>query len=82
MARLCISPVALLAQADVSRFASFRVLAAVLLVVLICGLLYVLRHLKSFSAPQKGRASSYVIFVGCAVTFVVVCLLLYLVAKA
>ena len=80
-----------LLQAEVAaRGASLRMLAAILLLVLLCGLFYVLLHVKSFKAEvNKGArglsrpgARSNVMFIACALAFVVICILLFLVAKA
>ncbi len=67
---------------------SLRMLAAILLVTLVCGLIYVLQNLRDLKAqPTSGerpmrRANHIVIFVVCAVMFVAACVLLFLVAKA
>jgi hypothetical protein len=79
----------LLQAAPTTQLASLRVIAAIVLVVMICGVLYVLRNLKNLRAEirpsemigRRGRDRT-MIFIGCAMAFVVICLLLFLVAKA
>jgi hypothetical protein len=79
-----------LLQAAPPALAPVRVLAAMLLVLLLCGLIYVLRHVKSLKAEIKANdvmptlrgPRNNMIFIACALTFVIVCLLLFLVAKA
>jgi hypothetical protein len=68
---------------------SLRVLAAVVLVTMLCGLIHVLRNIRSMRAepgPRGENATASVnhimIFVGCAVVFAAACALLYLVAKS
>ena len=79
----------LLQAAPSARMASFRVIAAIVLVALICGLIYVLRNVRSLKVEvlptdkigKRGRDRT-MIFIGCAVTFVVVCVLLFVMARA
>ncbi|HEV3410563.1 MAG TPA: hypothetical protein VG095_09720 [Chthoniobacterales bacterium] len=79
----------LLQAAPTSSMASLRMIAAILLVVLLCGLIYVLRNIRSLRVEvagnervgKRGRDRT-LIFVAFAVTFVLVCLLLFLVARA
>ena len=68
---------------------SLRVLAAVVLVTLVCGLIYVLRNIRSLKAGPSREAETpsprpnhIIIFVACAVMFAAACVLLFLVAKA
>ena len=77
-------------QATPSAYgASFRIIAAIVLVVLLCGLSYVLYHVKSLRAEiradqaigRRGRDRT-LIFIGCALTFLVVCVLLFYMARA
>ena len=79
-----------LLQAEVAaRSASLRMLAAILLLVLVCGLVYVLLQVKSFKAEASKEARgmwqpgtrSNVMFVICALAFLAICVLLFLVAK-
>ncbi len=86
------APVApfLLLQVAADRLAPIRILAAILLVGLLCGLIYVLRHLKNLNAeiraddlvPAGRGPRNNMIFIACAVVFVVTCLLLFLIVKA
>lgn len=79
----------LLQAAPTAQTASLRVLAAIILVVMICGLIYVLRNTKSLKAETSARektatrqANYILIFVACALMFVLACVFLYLVARA
>lgn len=79
----------LLQAGPTAQTASLRILAAIILVVMICGLIYVLRNVKSLKAETRARettptrqASYIMIFVACTVVFVLACVFLYLVARA
>ena len=73
-----------LLQVVPAQRASLKILAAILLVVLICGLIYVLRNFATLKTDENSQAlrgpRNNFIFIACATTFAVVCLLLYLVA--
>lgn len=68
---------------------SLRVLAAILLVTMLCALIYVLRRMREMKdephargPTPPARANHILIFVACAVIFVAACVLLFLVAKS
>ena len=89
MKMLSAIPLHLLQGAPTSSIASLRMIAAILLVVLLCGLIYVLRNVRTLRVEVSGRDSigkrgrdRTLIFIACAVTFVLVCLLLFFVARA
>ena len=76
-------PIVLLQAAPSAQVASLRVLAAILLAVMICGLIYVLPRLKGAPAGSAARsARNNLIFLSCAIAFLILCVLLYLVARA
>ena len=70
--------------------APLRVFAAILLVGILCALIYVLRHLAGVKKELKDDdvlrtergPRNNMIFIVCAVTFIAVCLLLFLLLKA
>ena len=67
-----------------------RILAGIVLAIVICVFIYVLRHLKKIEnkiaaddlVPAERGPRNNMIFIACAVTFLVVCLLLFLIFKA
>jgi hypothetical protein len=68
---------------------SLRMIAAILLVTVLCGLVYVLRNLRGLKAEPGPNAKSpplrtnhVMIFLLCAAVFAAACVLLFLVAKA
>jgi hypothetical protein len=81
----CLQFAICLAQASPSSgAASARILAAVVLVGMICGLLYVLRHLRTMKIELGGKNEAtkrdryaLLIFAGCTIIFFAACLLLY-----
>ncbi len=70
--------------------APLRVFAAILLVAILCAVVYVLRHLTKVKQeiadddllPTERGPRNNMVFIVCAVTFVAVCLLLFLLVKA
>lgn len=70
--------------------APLRVLAAIMLVGILCTFIYVLRHLSKIKneladddiVPDEKGPRNNMIFIVCAVAFIAVCLLLFLVVKA
>jgi len=81
--------VALADELSPRAITSLRILAAVVLVTLLCGLFYVLRNLRDLKADRGGaaetplrRANYFLIFIACAVMFLAACVFLFLVAKA
>ena len=67
-----------------------RIIAGIALAIVICVFIYVLRHLKKIEnkidaddlVPAERGPRNNMIFIACAVTFLVVCLLLFLIFKA
>lgn len=70
--------------------APLRVLAAILLVAMICGVIYLVRHFARVKreiiaddlVPAQRGPRNNMILVVCALTFVAFCLLLFLLVKA
>lgn len=70
--------------------APLRVFAAILLVAILCGLVWVLRHLGKLkreltdddAIPTERGPRNNMVLVVCALAFAAVCLLLFLVVKA
>jgi hypothetical protein len=81
---------ALLLQAAPPALAPIRIVAGIALAAVIAIFVYVLRHLKKIEAEivadelvPKGRGPrNNMIFIASAVTFVIVCLLIFLIVKA
>jgi hypothetical protein len=79
-----------LAAAAPAGLAPIRIMAGLALAVVIGVAVYVLRHLKKIEneivaddlIPAERGARSNMVFIVCAVTFLVVCLLLFLIVKA
>jgi hypothetical protein len=79
-----------LAAAAPAALAPIRIMAGVALAVVIGVAVYVLRHLKKIEneivaddlIPAERGARSNMVFIVCAVTFLIVCLLLFLIVKA
>jgi hypothetical protein len=69
--------------------APLRVIASILLLVMLCGVIYVLRNLGKVKRelvaddlmPSTRGPRNNMVLVVCAVSFVVICLLLFLVVK-
>ena len=68
---------------------SFRLIAATVLVMVLCGLIYALRNLRSLKAETGsstsggGRRTNHImIFVACVVVFAIACFLLFRMATA
>ena len=75
-------------DASPAAIASLRMIAAIVLVTMLCGLIYLLRNLRDLKAEAgpraqttRSRANHIMIFVACAVVFGAACVLLFLVAK-
>jgi hypothetical protein len=79
-----------IAAAAPAALAPIRIMAGLALAVVIGVAVYVLRHLKKIEneivadelIPAERGARSNMVFIVCAVTFLVVCLLLFLIFKA
>lgn len=79
-----------LMRAPAPSLGPIRIVAGIALLIVICVFIYVLRHLKGIEdeivadelVPAERGPRNNMIFIACAVTFVVVCLLLFLIFKA